>query len=45
VGIFDGDHASMTFASDDPALGQATDETSINAIVTNPRVMPSHRKL
>jgi ubiquinone/menaquinone biosynthesis C-methylase UbiE len=39
VGIFDGDYASLTFASDDPAAGKATDETIINAIVTNPRVM------
>ena len=39
VGIFDGDYASMTFASDDPAAGKATDEMIINAIVTNPRVM------
>jgi ubiquinone/menaquinone biosynthesis C-methylase UbiE len=39
VGIFDGDYASMTFASDDPAVGKATDEMIINAIVTNPRVM------
>ena len=39
VGIFDGDYASLTFASDDPAVGKATDETIINAIVTNPRVM------
>jgi ubiquinone/menaquinone biosynthesis C-methylase UbiE len=39
VGIFDGDYASLTFASDDPVVGKATDETIINAIVTNPRVM------
>jgi hypothetical protein len=39
VGIFDGDYASLTFASDDPAAGKATDEAIINAIVTNPRVM------
>jgi hypothetical protein len=39
VGIFDGDYASMTFASDDPAAGKATYELIINAIVTNPRVM------
>jgi ubiquinone/menaquinone biosynthesis C-methylase UbiE len=39
VGIFDGDYASLTFASDDPAAGKAIDETIINAIVTNPRVM------
>jgi ubiquinone/menaquinone biosynthesis C-methylase UbiE len=39
VGIFDGDYASLTFASDDPVAGKATDETIINAIVTHPRVM------
>lgn len=39
VGIFDGDYASMTFGSDDPAQGRADDETIIDAIVTNPRVM------
>ena len=39
VGIFDGDYASLTFANDDPVVGKATDETIINAIVTNPRVM------
>jgi ubiquinone/menaquinone biosynthesis C-methylase UbiE len=39
VGIFDGDYASLTFGSDDPAQGKADDETIINAIVTNSRVM------
>ena len=39
VGIFDGDYASLTFASDDPAAGKTTDEAIIDAIVTNPRVM------
>ncbi len=39
VGIFDGDYASMTFGSEDPARGKADDETIINAIVTHPRVM------
>jgi ubiquinone/menaquinone biosynthesis C-methylase UbiE len=39
AGIFDGDYASLTFASDDPAEGKAMDETIIGAIVTNPRVM------
>lgn len=39
VGIFDGDYASLTFGSDDPAKGKADDEAIINAIVTNPRVM------
>jgi ubiquinone/menaquinone biosynthesis C-methylase UbiE len=39
VGVFDGDYASLTFASDDPAAGKATDEKIISAIVTNPRIM------
>ena len=39
VGIFDGDYASLTFSSDDPAKGKAYDEAVIDAIVTNPRVM------
>jgi len=39
VGIFDGDYASLTFASDDPTKGKADDEAIIGAIVTNPRVM------
>jgi hypothetical protein len=39
VGIFDGDYASMTFATDDPVEGKAADEGIISAIVTSPRVM------
>ena len=39
VAIFDGDYASMTFGSDDPAKGKADDETIINSLVTRPRVM------
>lgn len=39
VGVFDGDYASLTFATDDPADGKAADEAIISAIVTNPRVM------
>ena len=39
VGIFDGDYASLTFGSADPAQGKTDDETIIDAIVTNPRVM------
>lgn len=39
VAVFDGDYASITFATDDPARGQAMDEAIIAAIVTNPRVM------
>lgn len=39
VGIFDGDYASLTFATDDPAEGKTADEAIISAIVTNPRVM------
>jgi ubiquinone/menaquinone biosynthesis C-methylase UbiE len=39
IGIFDGDYASMTFGSADPVQGKLDDETIINAVVTNPRVM------
>jgi ubiquinone/menaquinone biosynthesis C-methylase UbiE len=39
VGIFDGDYASLTFATSDPLEGKAADEAIINAVVTNPRVM------
>lgn len=39
IGIFDGDYASLTFGASDPARGKADDETIINAIVTNSRVM------
>lgn len=39
VGIFDGDYASLTFATDDPEEGKAVDEAIISAIVTNPLVM------
>ena len=39
VGIFDGDYASLTFATDDPADGKAADEVIHSAMVTNPRVM------
>jgi len=37
--IFDGDFASMTFGSDDVEQGKRDEETIINAIVTQPRVM------
>lgn len=39
VAIFDGDFASMTFGSSDPMQGKRDEETIINAIVTQPRVM------
>jgi ubiquinone/menaquinone biosynthesis C-methylase UbiE len=39
IGIFDGDYASLTYGTDDPAQGKATDELIVNALVTNPRVM------
>lgn len=39
IAVFDGDFASMTFAGDDPAAGQATDAAIIEAIATSPRVM------
>ncbi|MSQ58134.1 MAG: methyltransferase domain-containing protein [Betaproteobacteria bacterium] len=37
--IFDGDFASMTFASSDPEQGKRDEERIINAIVTQPLVM------
>lgn len=37
--IFDGDFASMTFGSSDPEQGKRDEQTIINAIVTQPRVM------
>jgi SAM-dependent methyltransferase len=39
IGIFDGDYASLTYGTTDPAKGKATDEMIIDALVTNPRVM------
>jgi ubiquinone/menaquinone biosynthesis C-methylase UbiE len=39
IGIFDGDYASLTFGSADPEQGRIDDETIINALVTQPRVM------
>lgn len=39
VGIFDGDYASLTFATEDAAEGKAADELIHSAMVTNPRVM------
>jgi ubiquinone/menaquinone biosynthesis C-methylase UbiE len=39
IGIFDGDYASMTYASADECSGQHTDAAIIEAIATNPRVM------
>ena len=39
VGIFDGDYASLTFATGDPAEDKASDEAIIGTIVTNPRIM------
>lgn len=39
VGIFDGDYASLTFGTVDPGNGKAMDDTIIDALVTNPRVM------
>jgi len=37
IGIFDGDYASLTFATDEKE--KATDEAIIGAVVTNPHVM------
>lgn len=39
IGVFDGDYASLTYGTTDPAQGKSDDETIIDAIVTNPRVM------
>lgn len=39
VAVFDGDYASLTFATDDVVRGKENDEAIINSIVTNPRVM------
>ena len=39
VVIFDGDYASMTFATASPDYGKEQDEILINAIVAHPRVM------
>lgn len=39
VGIFDGDYASLTFATEDPDEGKSIDEKIHSAMVTNPRVM------
>jgi SAM-dependent methyltransferase len=39
VGIFDGDYASLTLGTVDPGKGKALDDTIIDALVTNPRVM------
>lgn len=37
--LFDGDFASMTFGTTDPAQGKRDDERIVGAIVTQPRVM------
>jgi ubiquinone/menaquinone biosynthesis C-methylase UbiE len=39
VGIFDGDYASLTFATEDPEEGKRIDEKIHGAMVTNPRIM------
>jgi len=39
VAIFDGDYASLTYGAGDPANAKAMDETIVNALTTNPRVM------
>ena len=39
IGIFDGDYASLTFATENPDEGKAIDEKIHSAMVTNPRVM------
>jgi SAM-dependent methyltransferase len=39
IGVFDGDYASMTFASADETSGRSTDAAIVEAIATSPRVM------
>jgi SAM-dependent methyltransferase len=39
VAIFDGDYATLTFGSADPATAKATDEMIIDALITNPRAV------
>lgn len=39
VAIFDGDFASLTFAHPDPAFAKAMDETIVETVFTNPRLM------
>lgn len=39
VGIFDGDYASLTLGSNDPATAEEMDELIISALVSKPRVM------
>jgi ubiquinone/menaquinone biosynthesis C-methylase UbiE len=39
IGVFDGDYASMTFASADAQSGRQTDAAIVEAIATSPRVM------
>ena len=39
IGIFDGDHASITLGHADPAKGKAYDDAIIGGVVTSPRVM------
>jgi len=37
--VFDGDYASLTFTTDDPDHGRASDEGIISALVAHPRIM------
>jgi hypothetical protein len=39
VAVFDGDYASLTFAHPDPDLAKHVDETLLEVLVNNPRVM------
>ena len=39
IAIFDGDYASWTWATDDPAFGQAVDDALMAGIISHPRVM------
>ena len=39
--IFDGDYATLTYGTDDPAYGKDMDEKIIRGLIANPRVMRS----
>lgn len=39
--IFDGDYATLTYGTDDPAYGKEMDEKIIRGLIANPRVMRS----
>ena len=39
--IFDGDYATLTYGTDDPAYGKKMDEKIIRGLIANPRIMRS----